>query len=71
MTPIPFFSDEITLDVHSATERAHVGQHVSVQEFAAGEPVALYDLGNGELKAFRGWHQSQPRPFIEGKEVQP
>lgn len=63
LTPIPFFSDAIKIKPHTATEAHHLGREVSIREFAAGRPVALYKVEEtGELSA-----ETDTR-FMEGPE---
>lgn len=64
MKVVPFFSDEIVITPHTATNVNHVYTRVSIREFAAGEPVSLYELENGELLARKANGQ-----FIEGPEA--
>ena len=37
---IPFFTDDIELDVHTATYPEHLG-HTSIRDFCAGEACSL------------------------------
>jgi len=68
MKPINFFSDEITIDVHTASDVKYIKRgKVSVREFADGDPVSLYELGNGDYLLRKG--NSPSAPFIEGKSV--
>jgi len=70
MTPINFFVDTITLDVHTATKKEHVGRKVSIAEFANGNPVSLYKLEDGELFAVvNNKRLPGPNRFIQGPEV--
>lgn len=39
-TPVKFFSDEIKVNVHSATRQEHLGI-ISIRDFANGNPVRL------------------------------
>lgn len=65
MTPIPFFTGDITLNVHSATSPAHVGKRVAIETFAGGEPVSLYqDEQNKEY-----YCRKQDGRFIKGAEA--
>ena len=64
MKPVAFFTDEIAIEVHSATSADHVNHKVTVGEFADGSPVSLYELENGELYASK-----RDGSFIEGPEA--
>lgn len=44
MTPVAFFSEDITLIPHTATKAGHIDRPVSIKEFAAGRPVSLYTV---------------------------
>ena len=61
---IPFFSDEIKVNPHSATDAKHLCRPISLREFSQGQPVALYEHENGELLA-----RLKSGQFIEGPEV--
>tara|TARA_B100002049_G_scaffold93692_1_gene69264 strand:- start:183 stop:398 length:216 start_codon:yes stop_codon:yes gene_type:complete len=68
MKPIKFFTDDIEIVPHSATDAAHLNRRVSINEFAQGHPVALYETDDGELLCQRrpfGKHEQCPA-FIEG-----
>jgi len=66
-TVIPFFSDEIEIDAHSATYGHQLG-HISIREFADGDPIKLsqcnetddYLIQKGEYPDIT---------FIEGQEI--
>ena len=63
--PIPFFSDDIVIAVHSATDAKHVAHDVSLKAFAEGSPLRLESVvENGELIAYR-----QDGAFMQGPEV--
>lgn len=64
MQAIPFFDDNITINVHSATHAVHM-KTMSIKEFTQNstESVALYQNGS-ELYA-----RKINGDFIEGKEV--
>lgn len=70
MRSIPFFTTDIKIKVHSATREEHVNRIMTIEEFANGAPVSLYELENGDLfcvvpnKRLPG-----PDRFIEGPEV--
>ena len=74
---IPFFTDDITLVPHSATEARHIGRPVTIREFctrgATQLPCSLYENeDNGELRVELGRLDSMgcaPAPFIEGPEA--
>jgi len=63
MKPVLFFSDEIVLDVHTATDSTDI-RPLSLREFAAARPISLFDLGNGEYRAVFATGK-----FIEGPEL--
>ena len=48
--PISFFSDSIAIMPHSATSEEHLSRPVSIAEFAAGEPVRLEEILDGNSK---------------------
>lgn len=64
MEAVLLFSDEIVIKPHTSTEARYLDCEVSIREFAEGEPVSLYDLGNGQLLA-----RNLSGKFIEGAEV--
>lgn len=66
MKAINFFSDEITINAHTATHAEHIGNPISVRDFAEGQRVSLYELHNGDLMLIR---DDAARTFIEGPEV--
>lgn len=67
MEPVIFFSDEITIQPHTARFRINIGRPITVREFSRGRPVALYRLASGELllRATGDNHLD----FIQGPEV--
>jgi hypothetical protein len=51
LRPVSFFSDEIELEPHSASNPDHVGRRVSIREFANGRPCSLSEIEEtGELR---------------------
>lgn len=68
LTMIPFFSDKITIEPHTATYPHWIGRPVSIREFAAGMRVKLYkDDDSGEyVVQTKGY----PIVFMEGPEHQ-
>jgi len=65
---VHFFSDEITIEPHTATSASDIGRPVSIREFAAGKPVCLWrDIDNGEYEVRRGKFPCVQ--FIAGPEV--
>ncbi len=68
MTPILFYTDDIELDVHTATESHHIG-HTSLRYFAewCDTPISLYKTSNGELFAESGVYPN--KTFIQGMEI--
>ena len=66
-TPIPFFSDEIEINAHSATYREQLG-HISVREFADGSPVSLSQCEEtGDFLIKKGKYPNII--FVEGPEI--
>jgi hypothetical protein len=68
MKPILFFTDDIAINVHSATEAENVGKILTVEQFCGTYRASLHIQPNGDLKLFKritGYND----PFIEGKEV--
>lgn len=63
MKSISFFSDQIEIIPHTATNEWHLRRVVTVAEFANGEPVSLYELGNDQLLL----RTADGRRFIEGR----
>lgn len=49
MKSIAFFSDEITVVPHTATDATDLSRPISIREFSRGQRVSLYDEGNGDL----------------------
>ncbi len=68
MTPILFYTDDIELDVHTATQPHHIG-HLSLRQFAewCDSPVSLYKTSAGDLFAEAGIYPN--KTFIEGQEI--
>lgn len=66
MKPIMFFSEEITLNVHSASDKKFLGLH-SIKEFIDeyGQGVRVYELENGELEV----QDRASKHFMVGGEV--
>lgn len=63
--PVPFFTTDIVIAVHSATDSKHVVRNVSLEAFAEGSPLRLESVAEtGELIAHR-----QDGAFIQGAEV--
>jgi hypothetical protein len=64
MKPIPFFDENITIDVHTATHAKHI-KRMSIKEFPnnSTERVSLYQ-NLDELYA-----RKENGDFIEGKEI--
>lgn len=60
---IPFFSDEIVIRPHAATEREHLDRPITIQRFSGGLPVSLSE--NEETGALRA---ECAIGFIEGFE---
>ena len=49
MNPIPFFTDDISIIPHSASNQDFLGREVSIAEFSGGRPCLVCDLDDGEL----------------------
>jgi hypothetical protein len=69
LQPIMFWTDDIRLRVHTATEQRFVGRDVTLREFAGEEPVALYETSDGDLIAYRGGPMTAHRPFVQGLQL--
>lgn len=79
MKTISFFTDDIAIIPHTATDARHLSRPVTIREFANGEPVALYELENGEylVKCSQQFGQQDgvpvlrlgPDRFMEGPEA--
>lgn len=55
LKPIPFYTDNIRIRPHTATDAHHLGRAVSLREFAAGRACSLYIIEEtGELHAETG-----------------
>ena len=68
LTPIMFFSDEITIVPHTATGAEYLGKKVSISEFAAGRPCSLDRCEeNGEYVVYV--RTPMGREFMEGPEA--
>ena len=63
MKPVPFFTDDIAIVPHTATNAAQIGKPITLSAFAAGRPVSLYQVESGELLARLADHT-----FIQGPE---
>lgn len=64
LKPIPFFSDQIELDVHTATFGMHMG-HTAICHFCEGQPVSLYQIEEtGEYYVKRA-----DGAFMQGPEI--
>lgn len=70
MKMIPFFDPAIRISVSEASSLRHVGMVISIEQFAAGEPVALYENEDCSLIVYRGVKRpgQETRPFIAGFE---
>ncbi len=70
--PIMFFDVNIKIKPHTASHAADVGRTITIQEFAQGMPVALYQDESGEYYAERRGGDMGERnveAFIHGPEV--
>jgi len=68
LTPIRFFSDEITIKPHTATHARFLDRRVSIREFANGRPCSLDRCDeNGEYVVYVRTRMG--REFMEGPEV--
>lgn len=62
---VPFFTNDISIAVHSATHEEHTNKNVTLEDFADGEPLRLETvIETGELIAYRS-----DGAFIQGPEV--
>jgi hypothetical protein len=62
---VPIFTDNITLDVHTATYVEHLLSEISLAYFADGQPLALDQVcETGEYIATR-----KDGAFIQGMEI--
>ena len=68
MKPVAFFTDDIEIRPHSATDAVHLSRSVRLGDFAQGEPMSLYETEDGELFARTPGMNGR---FIEGPEVVP
>lgn len=73
LIPIKFFTDDITIEPHTATAREHIGRPVTLREFAEGTPLSLYKIEEtGEYHVTNGQFliaPGMPKVFMEGPEV--
>lgn len=70
--PIMLFDVNIKIKPHTASRAADIGRVMTIQEFAQGMPVALYEDENGEYYAERrggGMGELSVEAFIQGPEV--
>jgi hypothetical protein len=64
LKPIPIFSDQIELDVHTASYRSHLG-HTAICHFADGQPVNVWQIEEtGEYYVKR-----KDGAFMQGQEI--
>ena len=62
---IPFFSDDIVIIPHTATNAKHIGRKVTIKKFAKNKPVSLSRiLENGEYLV-----ETIGGEFIQGEEA--
>ena len=47
LTPVSFWDSDIVLDVHTATNADHIGQH-TLDKICSGRPASLYSVDNGD-----------------------
>lgn len=70
LTPIMFFSDEITIVPHTATHAKFIDRKVSVAEFAAGSLCKLLKVeGTDEYVFTKGTLGTPSGEFVEGPEA--
>jgi len=70
MQSIPFFSDDIAIRPHTATNARDLNRRVTIRQFTGGKACGLYQLDNGDLMV-RMYQPGESMPtFIEGPEVQ-
>lgn len=64
-TPVPFFTEDIVIDVLSCTRDDHINRQLSLREFADGQMIGLEVIeGEGEMICRRA-----DGAFIQGPEV--
>ena len=49
MKPIPFFTGDLSVVPHAASNPDHLGHAVTIEDFSGGKPCLVYDLGDSEL----------------------
>lgn len=67
MKPVPFFTDDITVTVHSSTVPEFVGKTMTLRDFnlkTKNMPGGLYEMENGDLL-----YRNIKGDWIEGKET--
>lgn len=67
MKSIPFFKDTIAIEITSCSGSFNIGTVCTIKDFADDEPVALYELDNGDLHVVAGRYPNTR--FIEGPET--
>ena len=70
MRSIPFFSDQIAIDVNecSSDQIASIGTVTTIAEFSQGYPVSLWEHSDGTLEARIGAPGTNHYSFISGRE---
>jgi hypothetical protein len=71
MKSILFFDPTIRIAVHSATRADDVNRTMTVEDFADGDAVALYEMPNGDYRVEARENKRLPgnARFIEGPEI--
>ena len=72
LTPVMFFSDQIKIVPHTATEARHIGRPVSIREFAKGGIVSLAKRDDNGEYIVKRWNKRggyRDGTFIEGPEA--
>ena len=76
-TKIRFFSDEITLDPHTASSAEYLGRPIRLREFAGEKPISLERIDDGPAAGeyiarrfgFLGGYYGVAEAWLQGPEV--
>ena len=68
MTPIPFFTDTITIVPHTASDASRIGRPITIREFVGERRCGLFQLETGDLLCRVVDGSPGYGPFIEGPE---
>lgn len=74
LTAVAFFDNQLAVQPHSATAADHIERSVTIEEFAAGEPVALFKVDGeneyvAETRPLPGKEKGFKKHFIQGPSV--